>query len=79
MVSGCNNCEYLSKRPGIGNYFIYKCSYWGLITQRVLPQSVIISSIGKRCPFFKQKIINSATKKDQKSSDSSKDGLDLIV
>jgi len=51
----CYNCKYLTKRAGVGNYFIFKCSYWGLVTQRVLPQSVIIRSIGKSCPFFEQK------------------------
>ena len=74
--TNCFNCAYLSKRPGVGNYFIFKCSYWGLTTQKVLPQSVIISSIGKRCPFFKQKKTINNNKNSIKNNNN---GLDIIV
>ena len=79
----CYNCMYFSKRPGVRNYFIYKCSYWGIISQKVLPQSVIISSIGKRCPFFKKKINKKQfIKKDNKKIDDNNfndDDLDIII
>jgi hypothetical protein len=75
--SGCNFCEYLSKRPGAGSYFIYKCAYWGLMTQRVLPQSVVISSIGKRCPFFKER--TTPNKKNDNKNGSGHDGLDIVI
>jgi hypothetical protein len=75
-LSNCNTCDYLSKRPGTGNYFIYKCSYWGLLTQRVLPQSVVISSIGKRCPFHKEK---ASLKSKKKNAEKNNDGLDITV
>lgn len=57
--TNCYHCEYLSKRAGAGNYFIYKCSYWGIVTQNVLPHTAVISSIGRRCPFFKPKKVKS--------------------
>ncbi|HOJ63213.1 MAG TPA: hypothetical protein PLE45_02220 [Spirochaetota bacterium] len=63
MGYSCLKCEYLSKRPGIGNYFIWKCNYWGLICKEILPQYIVASSIGRKCPFFKEKII-----KNQKSN-----------
>ncbi len=75
--TNCLNCIYLSKRAGTGNYFIFKCSYWGLTTQKILPQSVIISSIGKKCPFFKQKKIK---RSDEDTNDDNKNkGFDVIV
>ncbi len=74
--TNCFNCIYLSKRPGIRNYFIYKCSYWGLTTQKILPQSVIINSIGKRCPFFKQKKFG---KVNRKLNNKNNNGLDIII
>jgi len=74
----CYNCYYLSKRPGAGNYFIYKCSYWGIVTKRILPQSTVISSIGKRCPFFimieKNKNKNKKIKKKNNN-----DELDITI
>ena len=75
--TNCYHCIYFHKRPGVGNYFIYKCIYWGITTQKILPQSVVISSIGEKCPFFKKK-------EQQKSNDNTKnkkngDGFDIIV
>ena len=75
--TNCLNCVYLSKRAGIRNYFIFKCSYWGLTTQKILPQSIIISTIGKRCPFFKQKKQVKTKKNSFKKNKNS--GLDIIV
>ncbi len=62
--TNCLNCIYLYKRPGAGNYFIYKCNYWGLETKNIIPQSVIINSIGKKCPFYIKKEINKNKKKE---------------
>lgn len=75
--TNCLNCEYLSKQAGARNYFIFKCSYWGLITQKVLPQTAVISSIGKRCPFFKQKKYKKNIKNlnDEKKNN----GFDIIA
>jgi hypothetical protein len=56
--SSCYLCIHLSKRPGKGNYFIYTCNHWGIICQNVLPQSVVISSIGKKCDFFIKKSLS---------------------
>jgi hypothetical protein len=73
----CLHCNYLSRKLGRGNYFIYKCNYWGLVTQKVLPQSVVISSIGKRCPFYREKV---KMNKNKKNEDNGNDGgLDVIV
>ena len=58
--TNCFNCIYLSKRPGVGNYFIYKCSFWGIISQNILPHSVVINSIGEKCDFFKEREIKSS-------------------
>jgi hypothetical protein len=77
-LTTCYNCEYLSKRPGTGNYFIYKCSYWGLVTQNIIPSSVVFNSIGKKCPFFLQKMkINKKKNNDTPKDD--KDGLDIVI
>ena len=76
--TNCNQCEYLSKRPGSGNYYIYKCSYWGIVSQQILPQTVIFNSIGKKCPFFKQKTkINKTTEKNGKKT--LDDNLDITI
>jgi len=72
----CNYCQYLSKKPGMGNYFIYTCNYWGLTTKRILPQTVVASSIGKKCPFFKEKQRIVIKPKDKEIK---KDGLDIII
>ena len=71
----CYHCTFFYKRPGIGNYFIYKCKYWGLESKGILPQSIVISSIGKKCPFFVRK------KNDKKSEEMNKDndGFDIIA
>lgn len=80
MLNSCNSCEYLTKRPGIGNYFIYKCGYWGLITERILPQSTVISAIGKPCPFFKEKVKNAKSKKEEnKEANNDENILDITV
>lgn len=82
MNRNCNNCEYLSKRAGVGPYFIYKCSYWGLVCERVLPQSVVMSSIGKPCPFFKEKTRrqHSTDDKDKNDNNGNDDNkLDIII
>jgi hypothetical protein len=77
-LTTCYNCEFLSKRPGAGNYFIYKCSYWGLVTQNIIPSSVVFSSIGKKCPFFVKKNIT-VKKNDKEVTEKGKGGLDIIV
>lgn len=74
--TNCLNCIYLSKRAGVRNYFIFRCSYWGLTTQKILPQTVVINSIGHRCPFFKQKKI---VRSDKNSVKKNNNGLDIIV
>jgi len=77
-LGSCYNCQYLSKKPGVKNYFVYKCEYWGLVCQGVLPQSVVISSIGKKCPFFKEKLTkpkNSATNKNENNNSN----LNIVV
>jgi hypothetical protein len=78
-VNNCLNCEYLSKRPGgSGGYFIFKCSYWGLVSQNILPQTVVFSSIGKKCPFYKKKELKNNKKiNDEKESNSG--DLDITV
>ena len=76
--TNCLNCAYLSKRAGVRNYFIFKCSYWGLTTQKILPQSVIINSIGKRCPFFKPKK-STKTKKNSIQNNNNNSKLDIIA
>jgi hypothetical protein len=79
-TKNCYNCEYFSKRPGVGNYFIYKCAYWGLTTQNIIPQSVVISSIGKKCPFFKEKGKKSIKKIEEKpEKNNPDDGFDLLA
>lgn len=50
----CFNCTYFSKSPGIRNYFIFICHYWGLRSINKLPQLIVFESIGKKCPFFKE-------------------------
>jgi hypothetical protein len=76
--TNCNYCEYLSKRPGSGNYFIYKCSYWGIVSQQILPQTAILNSIGKKCPFFKVKNkIKKDTEKNNKPDNNN--NLDIIA
>ena len=75
--TNCLNCAYLSKRVGIGNYFIFNCYYWGLTTQKILPQSVVISSIGKRCPFFKQKKVKKSNRNINNNNKNK--GFDIIV
>lgn len=78
--TSCYNCLYLSKRPGVGNYFIFKCSYWGIISQKILPQSVVIESIGKKCPFFTSKKKNINNKKSNKKDiDDKDDDFDITV
>jgi hypothetical protein len=67
--SNCYQCIYLSKRPGAGNYFIFKCSYWGIMSQQVLPQSAVINSIGKRCEFFVKKKDSASSEKNKKKSE----------
>lgn len=76
MRISCLKCEYLSKRPGIGAYFIWICNYWGLISKKILPQSIVKESIGRECPFFKEKIIK---KKDSHSIDNNDDNINIIV
>lgn len=53
----CHKCIFFNKSPGIRNYFIFFCSFWGLKSINKLPYYVIFESIGKECPFFKQKKI----------------------
>ncbi|HOV13110.1 MAG TPA: hypothetical protein PK771_02405 [Spirochaetota bacterium] len=80
MGTGCNSCEYLSKRAGVGNYFVYKCSYWGLVTEKILPQSVVISSLGKPCPFYKEKVKKTKINNDSNKKDNGGDNiLDIII
>ncbi len=72
----CLNCIYLSRRPGMGAYFIWTCHYWGLVSKKILPQYIVASSIGKKCPFFKQKII----KKDKPQNiNSNNNEIDIII
>ena len=75
---GCFNCYYLSKKPGTKASFIFECKYWGLITERVLPQSVIINSIGKKCPFFKEIIKEVKTQKKEKKTNQN-ENLDITI
>ena len=79
MERSCNTCKYLSKRPGAGNYFIYKCSYWGLVTQKALPQSIVINSIGKPCPFHILKTFSDIKENKNSKSDNNASGLDIII
>ena len=76
MKEGCLNCAYLSKRPGMGAYFIWTCNYWGLISKKILPQYVVSSSIGEKCPFFKQKIIKKNNHQQNKNKESN---IDIII
>ena len=76
--TNCLNCYYLYKRAGVGNYFIYKCNYWGIISQRILPQSVVISAIGKKCPFFR-KLESKNVPNKKKGSNKKNNGLDIII
>ena len=71
----CNKCEYLSKRPGVKNCIIYKCGYWGLVCRNSLPQYIVKSSIGKACPFFREKKKNSPPEQKLNKDD----GLDILA
>jgi len=78
----CYNCRFFYRRPGVKNYFIYKCSYWGIVSKNILPQIVVMQSIGKKCPFFKMK--NNNKKDNKKNNDDNKinkddDDLDIII
>ena len=81
--TNCYSCTYLSKRSGAGNYFIFTCKYWGIITKKILPQQAVIESIGKKCPFYniiKRSIINKAVNKDnQNNNKKDKNGLDILI
>jgi hypothetical protein len=77
--STCITCKYFSKRPGSGSYFINKCSYWGIVSQNILPQSIVISSIGKRCPFFKQKILKKNKIETDVKKNNSDNNFDIII
>jgi hypothetical protein len=77
--TNCNFCEYLSKRAGTGNYFIYICKHWGITSQGILPQSVIINTIGKKCPFFKKNNNIKKTKEKTNISEKKDDNLDIII
>jgi len=73
----CYNCTYFSKKPGIKNYFIYLCSYWGLKSINKLPQKVIYESIGKNCPFYNEKKNLNIKKNDDKNGKN--DNLNIII
>ncbi len=72
----CYSCIYFSKKPGLKNYFIYICSYWGLKSINKLPQIVIYESIGKKCPFFTQNKSSDTKRTEKKGKD---DNLNIII
>jgi len=75
IKENCNKCIFFSKKPGIKNYFIFICKYWGLESINKLPNLIIFESIGKKCPFFKEKINQNKSKDHDKNSD----GLNIII
>jgi hypothetical protein len=77
----CIHCQFLSKRPGAGPFFIYKCGYWGLVTKQVLPMTVVIQSIGKRCPFFiaRKSVIEKEVDKKKETGGDDDGDLDITI
>lgn len=73
---GCLKCLYLSKKPGMGAYFIWRCNYWGLVCKKILPEYIVASSIGEKCPFFKQKIVK---KKEEFKNNNLNSNIDIII
>ncbi|MCG8568573.1 MAG: hypothetical protein MJB14_00390 [Spirochaetes bacterium] len=78
-MSSCYTCKYLKKRPGRGSYFIFHCKAWDLTCQQILPQSIVIQSIGKKCPFFKKMMLLNNKKNIPSPPDNSADDLDIII
>lgn len=73
----CLTCYYLHKRPGIGNYFIYTCQKFGVVTKRYTPYRIVSTSIGEKCPFFMQKEEGLVVKKDP--PDDRPGGINIVV
>ncbi|HBD92644.1 MAG: hypothetical protein A2015_03770 [Spirochaetes bacterium GWF1_31_7] len=74
IIVNCHTCSYLSKKSGLGQYFIYTCTKWGLVTKRIIPYATVANSIGELCPFYIQKKFNTSKDHQKKS-----DGLDIII
>lgn len=51
----CYKCKFLSKILSGKSSIIYKCSAWRLKTVSIVPEKVVLQSIGEeKCPLFKE-------------------------